>query len=133
MSGRFLLDASSIVYALKLRNLKIIYENYVQWLTVYEVVNALWKEALLVGSISVQEASSIIELFTEIMKFVEFLSPHPYEGEIFDMASRLRVTVYDASYIVLAREKGLSLVTEDKRLRSKAEEMVKVFSLSELL
>ncbi|RLE85419.1 MAG: VapC toxin family PIN domain ribonuclease, partial [Thermoprotei archaeon] len=43
MSGKFLFDTSSMLYALKLKKLRVIYGNYIQWLTVYEVTNALWK------------------------------------------------------------------------------------------
>lgn len=133
MERRFLLDASSVVQALKLGNLRVIYGNYIQWLTVYEVVNALWKEALLAGSISVEEASSLVEVFAETVKLVEVLSPHPYEAEILETAAKLGLTAYDASYVVLARRNGLSLVTEDKVLREKAKGVVKAVSLKEVL
>ena len=54
------------------------------------------------------------------------------EEEILETAIGLGVTAYDSSYIVLARAHGLALVTEDTRLRSKAEEVVKVASIDEL-
>ncbi|ABL78833.1 type II toxin-antitoxin system VapC family toxin [Thermofilum pendens] len=133
MERRFLLDASSVVQALKLGNLRVIYGNYIQWLTVYEVVNALWKEALLAGSISVEEASNLVEVFAETVKLVEVLSPHPYEAEILETAAKLGLTAYDASYVVLAIRNGLSLVTEDRVLREKAKGVVKAVSLREVL
>lgn len=42
------------------------------------------------------------------------------------------VTVYDASYIAIAREHGLTLVTEDGELRGIAESYVEARSLDEL-
>jgi predicted nucleic acid-binding protein len=42
------------------------------------------------------------------------------------------LTVYDASYLVLAQRGGLTLVTEDAKLRKMAGETVKAVSLVEL-
>jgi len=133
MFGNLLFDASSLIYALKLRNLKLLYDNYTQWLAVYEVINALWKEASLIGGISFQEALKLIKIFTEVVEFMKVLSPHPYESDILAVANKLKVAVYDASYVVLAREKGLLLVTEDDRLRIKAKSLVKTISLNDIL
>jgi len=41
----YLFDSSSLVKALKLRKVNLLARNYIQWLTVYEVLNALWKDA----------------------------------------------------------------------------------------
>ena len=114
MRGKLLFDASSVIYSLKLRSLKVLYDNYLQWLTIYEVVNALWKEAILTKAISPQEASEIVKLFTKTLGFMKMLSPHHYEDEILSIAGELNITAYDASYIVLAEKNGLTLVTEDK-------------------
>ena len=132
MRGKFLFDASSVIYALKLRSLKALYDNYIQWLTIYEVINALWKEAILTKAISPQEASEIVKLFTKTVEFTKILSPHPYEDEILSTARELNVTAYDASYIVLAGKNGLTLVTEDRKLRTKAEKLVKAVSLTQI-
>jgi predicted nucleic acid-binding protein len=43
------------------------------------------------------------------------------------------VAVYDASYIVLAEGYGLAPVTEERRLRSRAQGIVEVKSLRELV
>jgi len=77
MRGKLLFDASSIIYALKLRSLKALYDNYLQWLTIYEVINALWKEAVLTKAISMQEASEIVKLFAKTLEFTKILSPIP--------------------------------------------------------
>jgi len=132
MWGKFLFDTSSVIYALKIRGLKMLYDNYLQWLTVYEVINALWKEAILTRAISPQEASEIIKLFAKTLEFMKILSPHPYEDEILSTARELNITAYDASYIVVAEKNGLTLVTEDKKLRTKAEKLVKAVSLDRI-
>jgi len=132
MQEKFLFDASSVIYALKLRSLKALYDNYIQWLTIYEVINALWKEAILTKAISPQEASEIVKLFAKTLEFVKMLSPHHYEDEILSTARELNITAYDASYVVLAEKNGLTLVTEDKKLREKAEKLIGVTSLTQI-
>ena len=132
MRGKPLFDASSVIYALKLRSLKALYDNYLQWLTTYEVINALWKEAVLTKAISMQEASEIVKLFAKTLEFTKILSLRPYEDEILSTARELNITAYDASYIVLAEKNGLTLVTEDKKLRAKAEKIVKAASLTQI-
>ncbi len=66
------------------------------------------------------------------MELTKILSPHPYEGEILSIARELSITAYDASYIVLAEKNGLTLVTEDKKLRMKAKRLVKAVSLDQI-
>jgi len=75
-------------------------------LTVYEVVNPLWKEAILTKAISPEEASVIVRLFTKSLEYMKILCPHPYEDEILSTARELNVTAYDASYIVLAEKRS---------------------------
>lgn len=133
MGNNLLFDASSLVCLLKLRKLKPLNNNYIHWLTIYEVANALWKETFLIGSISAEEAREIIDVLRGIIDVMKVLNPHPYECEILETASKLGITAYDASYIVLAKNNGLSLVTEDAELRDKARKMIKVMSVSEIL
>ncbi len=118
---------------MKLRNLRVLSGNYIQWLTVYEVTNALWKETSLVGSISLPEALKIIKLFIEATEFMKMLNPHPYEEEVLAIADEIGITAYDASYVFLAKQKGLSLVTEDEKLRKKVGGFIKVTSLSQII
>ncbi len=130
---KLLFDASSIIYSLKLRKIRILAGNYVQWLTVYEVVNAIWKEAGLVGSLSLKEAKELLEIFLEVLGHMTILEPRSYELKILNIALETGLTAYDASYVVLAREKGLKLVTEDSKLRERAGELVETSSLDQLL
>ncbi len=130
---RLLFDASSLIYALKLRRLDILPGNYIQWLTVYEALNALWKEAHLVKTMTEEKARKLAEIVSEITGMMRVLGPHPYEAEMLAVARELGVTVYDASYIVLASRHGLTLVTEDRRLRSAAGGLVEALSLDDVV
>ena len=130
---RLLFDASSIIYALKLKRVEILHGNYIQHLTVYEVLNAIWKETYLVKSLSYEEAKKFIEIFAEVLEYLNILSIHPYESEVLKTAIDLDLTAYDASYVVLTEKNNLTLVTEDEKLREKASEKVKVMSLREVI
>lgn len=107
--------------------------NYLQWLTVYEVINALWKEAHLVGSLREEEVLEILRIFQKALEFMTILDPRPYELEIFKTAVKLGLTAYDSSYVVLAKEKNLELVTEDSELRERAKKLINVVSLDQVI
>mgnify|MGYP000751769713 CR=1 FL=1 len=130
---RLLFDASSIIYALKLKCVEILHGNYIQHLTIYEVLNAIWKETYLTKSLSRGEAERFIRIFAEALDYLNILLIHPYELEVFKTAVGLGLTVYDASYVVLTEKNDLTLVTEDEKLRKKASKKVKVVSLRKIV
>ncbi|AFK51481.1 hypothetical protein TCELL_1058 [Thermogladius calderae 1633] len=133
MRSGLLFDSSSLLYALKERRLDLLRRNYVQWLTFYEALNGVWKEVYLHRAIRAEKAAVLVEVLAEVLKYMEVLSPAGLEREIYERALALGVTVYDASYVVLAERYDLTLVTEDKRLRSRAQGIVEVKSLRELV
>ena len=112
MKLAYLFDASSIMRALKEARLLPLRNQAVQWLTIYEVLNALWKEAYLLNVIEPEEASFLASVFTELLQAMKILSPRGLEAEILNISLSTRLTVYDASYIVLAEKHNLVLVTE---------------------
>ena len=126
-------DTSSLLFALKLRRIDFLQGNYVQQLTLYETINALWKEVFLVKSISIMEALKIISILNNILDLMNILDLRGLEKDVLKVAVEHEVTAYDASYIVLARKHGLTLVTEDRELKNKALEIVKAVSLNELI
>jgi predicted nucleic acid-binding protein len=63
---------------------------------------------------------------------MKILDPRGLEEEILRVAIQLELTVYNTSYVVLAMKHGLTLVTEDEKLREKAKKLVKTVSLDEL-
>jgi len=130
--NKLLFDASSLLKALKEKRVDLLRGNYIQWLTIYEVLNALWKEVNLVKSIPRDRAIAFTRVLSQVLGLMRFLDVRGFEEEILETANQLGVTAYNSSYIVLARARGLALVTEDTKLRSKAERVVKVASLDEL-
>ena len=125
-SPTYLFDASSIVKALKSTKLAILSGQAIQWLTVYEVLNALWKETYLLKRLQPKEAEIISEVFTDAIKDMVILDPQNLEHAVFSMAIASGLTVYDASYIVLAQQYDLVLVTEDRKLARVASSRVRV-------
>jgi len=132
VNENMLFDASSLIYAIKLKMVETLYGNYVQYLTVYEAINALWKEVILTKTIHVEEAMKLCEILSKILNTMKMLSPSPYEKEILDMSIKHKIPAYDASYIVLAKKNNLALVTEDRTLKKEAKKYVKALSLKEV-
>ena len=134
MEGQGLLfDASSLIHALKLRRPDLLYNGYVQWLTLYEAINALWEEVRLIKRISADEALKLTAVLRDVLGLVKILEVRGLEDEILRCALKHGLTAYDASYVVLAEKHGLTLVTEDRALRKVASKLIKVVSLEELL
>jgi len=67
MTEKLLFDASSLTYVLKLRRLDVLRGNYVQWLTIYEVLNGFWKEASLVKSINAEKAVALARVLGKVL------------------------------------------------------------------
>jgi predicted nucleic acid-binding protein len=130
---KYLFDASSFIKALKLGKPEVLMDNFIQWLTVYEIMNALWKEACLLKSVSIEKLLQLVDVVTDVVKYMKILSVSNLEREILKMSIELDLTAYDTSYIVLAQRHGLTLVTEDKKLMNKAKKHINVISLDTLL
>lgn len=132
MTSGYLFDSSSTIKALKLRKVDVLVGGYIQWLTIYETLNALWKEVHLLRTIPEDRALEFTEVLGRLFDFMKILDVRGLERGVLEVAVKLGVTVYDSSYIVLARRYGLTLVTEDRRLRAKAQEVVRCVSVDEL-
>jgi predicted nucleic acid-binding protein len=131
--GEHLLDASSFIKALKLKRPDAIARNHTQWLTAYEVLNAIWKEVHLVRTIREDKALELASLVKELVGYTRVLDIRGLEEKVLRTALRLGLTAYDSSYVVLAKEYGLTLITEDEELKEKAREVVKVVSVDDML
>lgn len=132
MKPAYLFDASSIIRALKEARLLPLAGQALQWLTVYEVLNALWKEAYLLRRLGPEEAYSLVSDFAELVRNMVVLEPGGLEREIIQMAISKGATAYDASYIALAMKNGLTLVTEDRKLRAIASTTIRVVGLEDI-
>lgn len=64
-----------------------------------------------------------------MFSIVEILNIDCHEEGIMEIAGKLSLTFYDASYIFYAKEKRLPLTTEDGELKNKAKNYVKTLNL----
>lgn len=84
-----------------------------------EVANGL-RTALRRGRIATSDLPRLRDLVHRLPVDVEDLGTSRATGAILDLAIRLELTVYDASYLDLAQRRGLPLATADDRVRAAA-------------
>jgi len=126
----YLFDSSAIFTAVTRNVIEILPENYTIELVRYELGNILWKEHVLQRRIGDKEVEELIKLIRDVLKLMKILSIECYEDVIIDLAGKLGLTFYDASYVFYTRKMDLTLVTEDEKLMSKAKPHVKVLKLN---
>lgn len=122
---RIALDASVIavpylpeVYSDWVRKRVEEYDEYhVLDLTLYELCNVLWKRAYLTHELRMERVEV---LWRNIERFVEILcAMHRYDevlNQALGIALTYGITIYDASYVALARRVGVKLATLDRKL-----------------
>jgi len=94
--------------------------NYILTLTLYEVGNALWKEATLLNRLSVNEALSLMNTIEHACKVLNTISPRNTSSAL-KLAYELKLTYYDTSYITASYELNAELITDDEKLRKRVE------------
>ncbi|MEM2935623.1 MAG: type II toxin-antitoxin system VapC family toxin [Candidatus Bathyarchaeia archaeon] len=135
----YILDSSAIAIILKRlreKSVEILEDKITLDLARYELGNVIWKECTVEGLISPEEASNRAEDMAKILEIMgneEIKSSEDFRG-VMKLATGLKLTFYDASYLHLAKSKGLTLVTEDEELSGKAKHInIKAITVSELL
>jgi len=134
-----LLDSSAVAVILKRlreRSVRVLEGKTALDLTGYELGNVIWKECALKGVINQEEAAEKARGMARIIGSMvreEIRSGEDFGGTM-RLATSLGLTFYDASYLHVARSRGLTLVTEDGELRERAKQAgVKVITVGELL
>ncbi len=128
MSEPFLYDVSSImllVRELGERAPDLLVTGSTIPLAYYEAGNVVWKECFLHKRMSAEEAAKLLRtIFAVIQEMgIVRLENEELGAAILDLAGSLNVTYYDASYLLAARERRRTLVTDDKGLISAAKKM----------
>lgn len=134
----YLLDPSAIAIILRRfqeKSVEALEGKITLDLARYELGNVILKECALEGSMSLDEAASKAEgiaKILEIMKSEKIESSKDFR-EVMNLATRLKLTFYAASYLHVAKNKGLTLTTEDVELGQKAKHInIKTVTVSEL-
>lgn len=113
----FLFDSSAILNIVKKGKARLL-DGYTISLAFYEILNAIWKETKLLASISEDNASLLLKGAITAWRVLPKIE---VDGlEVFKTSLKYGLTVYDASYLTAARIRGLTLVTDDRKLRSVA-------------
>ncbi len=128
----YLFDASALVNLVKKGRVKPLAKGATIDLALYESLNAVWKEYRLLGRIDEETALRFVDIISDVFSVIEVLSVRGLEREVFKLAARDGLTVYDASYLYVAMKNGYTLVTDDKELRNKASKYVETASSNEL-
>ena len=119
-----LFDASAHLNIIRMHGSKALDlagDGYLLTLTPYEIGNAVWKEAVLLNRINVDEALELLRQVSVIYRYMKMVDPGD-PGKTLQVAAALRVTYYDAAYITVASELNTILVTDDGKLLRAIEE-----------
>ena len=107
---RLLYDASAILNIIRSLGedaIKYIKGNFILSLTPYEIGNALWKEALLLRRISVDDALSLLKDIRKIYDILDMIMPKN-QFITLKVALLMKITYYDSAYIIAAAENNLT-------------------------
>ena len=134
---KYLLDASSLMLLIKKTDVEstveCLQDSLILNLTFYEVGNAVWKESALLKFLTPQEAKRLGTMAQIVLAKIDQVTN---EGEdfqkILEIAQDEQLSFYDSSYVFFAKQKGLPLVTEDKKLEMKAKKHITVQTLATL-
>ncbi len=129
----YLFDASSIVNLVKRGILRVLGQGLTIDLARYEALNAVWKEYLLLKQIDRETMLEFTDILSKIFDIIRIENIQGNEREVIELAAREKLTIYDASYLLLAIKKNLILVTDDEKLKKKASKYVKVKKTQEII
>jgi len=129
----YVFDASAIVNLIKKGLASLLSEGLTLDLAIYECLNVVWKEYKLLKRLDEETVSSFIELIGDALSILRMDSIKGSENEVFDLACREGLTIYDASYLHASMKMQAALITDDRKLREKGSKYVKVLSTEQLI
>jgi len=129
----YLFDASAIVNLVKRGSLKPLSEGASLDLAVYESLNAVWREHKLHGRLDPDTARGLVGILKDVFGVIPLESIKGFEVEVYELASREGLTVYDAAYLYLALRERLTLVSDDRKLLEKASRYARTARTADVL
>ena len=129
---KYLFDSSAVFRAIKENKIELLTGNGTLELARYELGNILWKDYILQGKVSEQEAKLMTKAIKHTLTLMDVMGITGSEEEILETARQLKITFYDASYAYFAKMKELRLVTEDARLIKKTSATINVSTLDDI-
>lgn len=124
--SEYLFDASSVVDMLigesgSDLDVRILFDEYMLDLTMYEVANSLWKIGMVNDNLTDDELEDAIDILDRLgteMRLSTVINENL--PPTMDVAQANGLTFYDAAYLATAERNDLTLVTEDSALRDSA-------------
>jgi|UniRef100_A0A7C3WTU1 Predicted nucleic acid-binding protein, contains PIN domain len=129
----YLFDASAIVNLVKRGSLKPLGGGASLDLAVYESLNAVWKEHVLQSRVDAGTARGLVEVLTGVFSVIPLESIRGFELEVYELAYREGLTVYDAAYLYVALREHLTLVSDDRKLLERASRHVRTARTADIL
>ena len=129
---KYLFDSSAVFRAIKENKIELLTGNGTLELARYELGNIVWKDYILQGKVSEQEAKMMIKAIKHTLTLMDVMGIAGSEEEILETARQLKITFYDASYAYFAKMKELCLVTEDSRLIKKISATINVSTMDDI-
>lgn len=121
-----LIDASAIINLLIAQGSKALKKtrgNFALDLTGYEIGNTIWRLCLLERKIAPSEASELLASAIGLLGQLQQIRLEDLNSShILDIGVSKRITFYDASYVVAAETRRLTIVTDDESLARVAKE-----------
>jgi len=77
-------------------------------------------------------ALEYVGIVADLFKSMYVSSVKGSEEEIFKLACKKEITIYDASYLYLAKVKNLVLVTDDRKIREKVSKYIKTLASKDI-
>ena len=136
---RYLLDASALLPLVTKQGKNLLARASKEWfavtdLAIYEGCNGVWKMTNLLHSISVEDGMETVGVIGELVErgILHLLSVSELElAATLELAIQRRLTYYDASYVMVAKNRGAVLVTQDRALAESAQDQVGVLSVED--
>lgn len=129
---KYLFDSSAIFRAFKENKIEILTGNFTLELARYELGNILWKDCVLQAKISEQQSKQLASAVKRTLALMDVMGIGGSEEGILETAINHRITFYDASFVYSAKQKELTLVTEDSRLIKKVASATNILTLDEV-
>jgi len=127
---KYLFDSSAILKAIQENKINLLIGNHTLELARYELGNILWKNYHLQAKTTTQELQALTKIIKQTLNLMEITQINCTEQEILETATKLQITFYEAAYAHHAKNKQLTLVTEDKQLQKKITQQVKTSNLN---
>ncbi len=130
-----LFDASALLNLLRnkeSRSIKILDDQHVLDLTLYEVSNAIWKLSYRENKLTREQSRLLLDSILTLLSRMQTNNIKGLEKHVYDLSTKEGLTIYDASYLAVAERSGLVLVTDDLQLAKSARKYVKTIKSDDL-